>query len=413
MRQPHNTTRAALLGGCLALLTLVGCDSATPPTYTGYTGPLINSNPLQEEGRTAMVRWAEAHPLPSPTGGPLPVPVGTVAGERILPLVATWDTLTPTPLQHFAMPLGGGYQLRLSGLSRDGRLLLGVADPPYPSDGSPPDRSMILVFADVADRQLHSIATMPDPIVQPLSFQSDGTWLTWVQGAPERGLVDYQAYAYNRLNHARRLFARGADDKVNAPGLDYRVQLDHGQVVWTARGPNDSRVNLEDLATGKVTLLAEHGFDPQIAWPNVAWIDAQRQVIVVLNTQDGTRTTLAKPWHPVEFVLAGDTIAWTGERRDRITLTNLTETVVQPLTMGTTGASFNFYELQLNERFVSWTGPPELQMWDRRQNALVRPAAGEAGYFHVSPQHLMWADWDRTGTKPVAQINILDTSRLP
>ena len=412
MRQLHNTPRAALLGGCFFLLTLAGCDSYARPTYTGYSGPVM-SGPLEAEGRTVMERWAEAHPLPTPTGGPLPVPVGTVAGEGQNPLAAAWDTITPTPLQHFSMPLGGGYQLRLSGLSRDGRLLLGIADPPYPSDGGPPDRPMILTFADVGDRQLHSIATMPDAIVQPLSFQSDGTWLTWVQGAPERGVVDYQAYAYNRLDPKRRLFARGADGKVNAVGLDYRVQLDHGQVVWTAGGPNDSRVNLEDLATGQVTPLSAHGFNPQIDWPNVAWIDAQTHAIVVLNQVDGTRTTLVKPWHPVEFVLAGDTIAWTGERRDRITLTNLAETVVQPLTIGTTGASFNFYELQLNERYVSWEGPPERQMWDRRQNMLVRPAELGAAYFHLSPQRLMWQTWDQTEANAVNTVNILDTSRLP
>ncbi len=361
-----------------------------------------------------MNRWAEAHPLPTLTGAPLPVPVGTVVGERVLPLAAVWDTLTPTPLQQFAMPMSGGYQLGLSGLSRDGRLLLGIADPPYPTDGSEPDRPMILAFAAVADRQLHSIATMPHPRVQPLSFQSDGTWLVWVQGAPETGLpVDYEAYAYNRLDHSRRLFARGADNKVDAPGLDYKIEIDHGQVVWTERDSSGSRVQLEDLATGQITQLATNGFGAHIAWPYIAWIDAPAHAIVVLNREDGTRTTLVKPWRPIEFALAGDSIAWTGERRDRITLTNLAETVVQPLTMGTTGASFNFYELQLNDRFVSWEGPPERQMWDRRQNVLVRPEALGAAYFHLSPQRLMWQTGDQTGAAAGSLINILDTSRLP
>ncbi len=411
MRNSGFAKPVAFLCGCLALLPLVGCDSSATPTYTGYSGPPISS-PLEAEGRAALARWAEAHPLPTLTGAPLPVPVGTVVGERVLSLATAWGMLTAAQLQHFPLQLGGGYQLQPVALSRDGRLLVGIAEPPYPADGSPPDRPMILAFMDLADRQLHSIATMPNPRAQPTSIQSDGAWIVWAQDDGDAEfLVNSEVYAYNLKDRSTHRLVTTRNNKADPPALAGAVQIDHGQAVWAVRGPSGGDINLQDLATGQITLLATNGFGAQIAWPNVAWIDSQTHAIVVLNRVDGTRTTLVKPWRPVEFALAGDAIAWTSERRDRITLTNLAETVVQPLTMGTSGSSFNFTNLQLNDRFVIWSGPPEVQLWDRRQNALVRPT-GEITYFHVFPQRLMWVSWDHTGPQTAGEIHILDTSLL-
>jgi len=269
----------------------------------------------------------------------------------------------------------------------------------------------------------------------PYSAYADEHWIVWAQAPVEPGFFsDWELYAYNRADGSIKQLAKAAHKKDGLPALgsDGSPAIDHGTVVWAEAvpdvgQPNQNTIKAADLATGQSRILSTSGFAPRLSWPYAAWLEIRDRpdttdpqgkemqrtaVIVVLDLQHGTKAELVKPDRPVEFAIYGDSIAWIGTKRDRVTLTNVAETVVQALPLGR--PSNGFEQMTMNDRLITWLGTEAVQVWDRHKNSLVTllPHGPSISQF-VTNNYLVWINRTDFSRGAATDINILDTTKLP
>jgi len=290
-------------------------------------------------------------------------------------------------------------------------------------------------MVDLPSLHAHDVATPAKAGVIPYGARIAENWIVWAQAPQEPGFFsDWELYAYNRADSSIKQLAKATHNKDGLPvlGSDGSPVIDHGIVVWVEAvadvgQPYQNTIKALDLASGQSRALSTSGFAPRISWPYVAWIELRdlptttnppttpaqhTAVIVVLDLQHGTKTELVKPDRPVEFALYQDAIAWIGTKRDRITLTNVAETVVQALPLGR--PSTGFEQMTMNDRLVTWLGGEQTQVWDRRKNELVTlgPHPSSGGQF-VTNHYLVWFEQHDFSPQGSATANILDTAKLP
>ncbi len=367
----------------------------------------------------------------------LPVPIGTVPAQVSLNLADAWGPQVLSQTQRLSAHLMGADRLGVQSIAPDGAFLLASANPPLPADGSSTiaDKPTKLIIVDLPSLHAHDVATPAKAGVVPYGARIAENWIVWAQAPQEPGFFsDWELYAYNRADGSIKQLAKAAHNKDGLPvqGSDGSPTIDHGIVVWAeavadAGQPYQNTIKALDLASGQSRVLSAGGFAPRISWPYAAWLEIRDRpdttdpqgksvqrtaVIVVLDLQHGTKMELVKPDRPVEFALYRDSIAWIGTKRDRITLTNVAETVVQALPLGRPSTVFE--QLTMNDRLVAWLGGEQPQVWDRRKNNLITlgPHLSSGGQF-VTNQHLVWFEQTDFSPQGSATINILDTSQLP
>ncbi len=441
---------ALIITGC-SLTGFTGSDpgakgsttnqSATAvPTLTALNVSAAGSPSAPSTAPAAGVRPVIASPTIPAAAPSLPAPIGTVPAHGIRSLADAWGAGVPALIQQVPDPLPDGTWLIPQSLTPDDRFLLATANPPPTTDGSASDKPTSLLLIDLASHQSRNIATPADPSIIPYSAGSDGTWVVWAQAPQSPGFFsDWVLYAYNLSGGSTRQLAKAAYNKDGSPALgsDGSAEIDHGHVVWAEAVPDLGAayrdvLKMEDLATGQTTTLSENGLTPHISWPYVAWLEVldaaqpavpttqdpqqaqappRRGAVVVLNLLTGTRTQLSKPDLPIDFAIYQDSIVWINANRDRMTLTNVSETFQQALPLGS--VSTGFEEPTLNDRLITWDRPDDVQAWDRKADQLVRVAPHGASRSFVAPHRLVWISPVSSSNGISGQINIMDTGRLP
>ncbi len=425
LRQAHWLSKLALLTNLgLIVSVLTGCDLS----------PLETATPVSSRPAPAFVSvLATPSTTPRP---PLPAPVGTVPVQVSLNITDAWGSQVLGQIRHISDHLIGADTIVPSSIAPDGSFLLVGAAPPLPKgDSTRPEKPTKLLTIDIPSLHPHDITTPAKVELIPYSAYADEHWIVWAQSPVEPGFFsDWELYAYNRGNGAIKQLAKAAHNKDGMParGSDGSPAIDHGTVVWAEAvadlgQPYQNTIKAADLATGQVRTLSTSGFAPRLSWPYAAWLELRNPpaardsqatqaqstaVIIVLDLQHGTKTELVKPDRPVEFALYRDSIAWIGTKRDRITLTNIAETVVQALPLGS--PSTGFEQLTMNDRLVTWLGTEAVQVWDRRKNAVVTllPHGPSISQF-LTNNYLVWINRTEFSPGAATDINILDTAKLP
>lgn len=302
--------------------------------------------------------------------------------------------------------------------------MLATEYPPSPPDGSSPDKPVRVVAVDLATHQFTTVYTAPDAHTIPYGVQGDDRWIVWALTYSGYNIgSDWEIQIYNRADGSRKMLAKAAHDKSGklVTASDGEPLLDRGRLVWAddigdSSATRDTAIKMLDLASGQVTLLSATGGMPRLSWPYVAWLQRvaadpapNHLVIVVHNLETGSTHQLLKPYAPVEFALAGDWVAWIGLTGDRITLTNVDETVEQVLPVG--GGVSRFERIALNDRLVRWDGGDGAKIWDRRQSRQVTLPSPGGGLGFLSGPYMLWQS-DGSPASP-GVIHILDTTQLP
>lgn len=370
----HVLPALALLLGSLALSACAPAGARWPAALSGAadTAPTAAGAPPPPAADTpAPASTAAAAPEPSAPVADAARAWGQQAAWRSVPIAMSADQVlipvTVTP---------------------DARFLIGSLVPRqhWSAPGT-------LVLLDVETRQTTTIHRLDTPMTQVVGADADEDWVVWSEAAAQPNLNDWTLYAYHRATQALRPIAAApvGEDGRPAVGPFLLPHVSRGSAVWSEPDPQSDpprvRVKIADLATGAVTVLADNGLSPKIAWPQVAWIEqaapaagqtgAPRRSIVVYNLQTHAARRLKGPDMPMDFALAPDGLVWSSADGRVLTLTNLAETRQQVIAQADEGDVLQFPSM--GDRLVAWVSYRRAQVWDRAQGRLITLAGDTNG----------------------------------
>jgi hypothetical protein len=212
----------------------------------------------------------------------------------------------------------------------------------------------------------------------------------------------------------------------------------NGIVVWEEASEAKTKgvpitVKSADLATGQIKTLAGLGRRPAISYPYLAWVEgledqpstqlpgAFKGVLIVQNLQTGTKKTLQKVDTPYYFSLYKETIVWITAEGKQVILTDVNESY-QKVIAEAQGIDLLEFPT-IGERLVTWRSRETSQVWDRKQQRLVRLMDRRGANFHTNGKAFYWIEpvSDEQYNKDKGEglssngqiIHFIDTSNLP